>query len=278
MKIGFIGAGKVGVSLGKYFKDGGLKIVGYYSRNKSSASIAAEFIGVDSMEIEELVNLSDVVFITVNDDQISKVWEFIKKLNIEGKVFLHTSGSLTSDAIYAPGVYSYSLHPMFPFSDKFTTYKSLGSAVFSLEGSRERVDELKAMIESLGNKVFQIEKDKKPLYHLSNVMVSNLVLSLIEKGVSYLEGCGVDRDVAKEALLPLIKLNIDNISKKSFEDSLTGPIERGDIGTVEKHLKIIPDADIPLYKALSLNLVEMAERKNGKERYYELDEYLRRQQ
>ena len=275
MKIGFIGAGKVGVSLGKYFLDGGLHVSGYYSRSWSSSEAASNFIGVPSMRMEELVECSDIIFITVNDDQLRSVWEEVSKLKVAEKIFVHASGSVSSEIIQAPGVYSYSLHPMYPFSDKFTAYKNLGSAVFSIEGHEEKIDDVKEILEGLGSKVFKLSKEKKALYHLSNVMVSNLVLALLHKGIGYLELCGVDRETAKEALLPLINSNIDNISKKSFEDSLTGPVERGDISTVEKHLKVIPDLDASLYSNLSKELLEIAKRKNSEKQYEELEEYLK---
>ncbi len=278
MKIGFIGAGKVGVSLGKYFVEGGLQVSGYYSRSRSSSETASDFVGVPSMGMEELVECSDIIFITVNDDHLINVREEVSKLGVAGKILVHASGSVSSEVIQVSGVYSYSMHPMYPFSDKFTAYKNLGSAVFSIEGHEAKIEDVKAILEGLGNKVFKLSKDKKALYHLSNVMVSNLVLALLHKGIGYLKLCGVDEETAKEALLPLINSNIDNISNKSFEDSLTGPVERGDISTVEKHLKVIPDLDASLYNNLSKELLEIAKRKNLEKQYDELGEYLRRQQ
>jgi 3-hydroxyisobutyrate dehydrogenase-like beta-hydroxyacid dehydrogenase len=71
VNIGFIGAGKVGATLGKVFSDNGLSISGYYSRTKKSAKEVCDFIGTKSIDsIAELVSASDNLFITVTDGEI----------------------------------------------------------------------------------------------------------------------------------------------------------------------------------------------------------------
>ena len=93
IKIGFIGAGKVGTSLGKYLKESGLLIEGYYSRTYKNAEEAAAFTGSSAYsDMNTLIEKSDVIFITVNDDSIAKVCSGAAAQfeSFAGKTFCHT--------------------------------------------------------------------------------------------------------------------------------------------------------------------------------------------
>lgn len=278
MNIGFIGAGKVGFSIGKYFSVNNINVTGYYSRTFQSALEASRFTDSKAYKnLEELVQNSDTIFITTPDDSISDVWRDISCLQIKGKIICHTSGSISSKIfsnINNSGAFGYSIHPMFPFSDKFNTYKSLKNAYFSIEGSEEYLEYLCNSFQSLGNKVITIDRDKKSLYHLSNVIVSNLVLSLLNLGCSYLEDCGISSDKSIEALFPLIENNIANLKNKGFTEALTGPIERADLGTIKHHISVMKSKDIEMYKSLSLNILQLSKKKNPERNYEELEKYL----
>jgi len=270
-KIGFIGAGKVGFSLGKYFSEGGFEICGYYSKNPSSAIEASKFTtSVNFLDLKDLVTNCNLLFITTPDDNIKEIWLTLQKLNLKDKIICHTSGSFSSNIfsdINISGAFGYSIHPMFPFSDKLNSYKTLNKAYFSIEGDPYYFQELKTFIENLGNKVIPLKANQKALYHLANVTVSNLVLSLLDIGTGYLEKCGVSKEQALKALFPLIETNIANIKTNGFKAALTGPIERGDLETIKEHLKVLPTTDFSLYKKLSLNLVKLAEQKNKNRNY-----------
>ena len=278
MVIGFIGCGKVGFSLGKYFSLKGITLSGYYGKFYKDAKKASEFTNSKAYEnINDLVKDSSMIFITTPDDSIHEVWQKLLICNLDNKIICHTSGSLTSSIflnINNSNAFAYSIHPIFAFSDKYSSYKNLQNAYFSIEGPESHIQQLKDFIYSLGNKCFVINKDNKVLYHLASVTVSNLVLSLINTGCSYLNQCGLNENDALEALLPLIQNNIDNIKSNGFITALTGPIDRNDIGTVSLHMKAIPKADVELYKNLSLKLLALSEKKHKDKDYTKLKEYL----
>ena len=100
MQIGFIGAGKVGVSLGKYFKEKGLQVGGFYSRSPESAAWAATFTNtIHYKSLEEIISSCDMIFFTVPDDAIASVWEEAKPF-VSGKIIAHCSG-LHSSKIFS---------------------------------------------------------------------------------------------------------------------------------------------------------------------------------
>lgn len=278
MKIGFIGGGKVGFSLGKYFVLNNVNVTGYFSRTYGSALEASEFTKTRAYKnIEELINDSDTIFITTSDDAISNIWQDIQRFNLKDKIICHTSGSLSSKIfsnINNSGAFGYSIHPIYPFSNKYTSYKNLKAAYFSIEGCEKYKHRLTDLIESLGNKVILRDSDKTALYHLASVTVSNLVLSLLNLGCTYLQECGINSDDSLNALLPLIESNLENIKEKGFIDALTGPVERCDVKTIKHHIEAIPKEHISLYKTLSQNLIEIAKIKNPTRDYSKLDNLL----
>ncbi|MGV8980936.1 Rossmann-like and DUF2520 domain-containing protein [Clostridium sp.] len=282
MVIGFIGCGKVGFSLGKYFSSKGISLSGYYSKFYEDAKEASVFTNSRAYEdINDLVRDSSLIFITTPDDFIHEVLQKLSNFDLTNKIICHTSGSLTSSIfldINNSDAFAYSVHPIFAFSDKYNSYKSIQNAYFSIEGPEVHISELKNFINSLGNKFFVINKDIKPLYHLASVTVSNLVLSLISTGCSYLSQCGLSENDALDALFPLIQNNIDNIKESGFINALTGPVERNDLDTVKRHMESIPRCDAPMYKNLSLNLLHLSEKKHTEKDYDKLEEYLRMQE
>ena len=194
IKFGFIGAGKVGFSLGKYLKENNIDISGYYSKSQHSAKEAAIFTNTRQYNnLEDLIKNSDAIFITTPDNQIADVWNEVKKLPIKEKLICHCSGSISSEVfsnINNHGAYGYSIHPMFAISDKYNSYKNLSQAFITIEGHEKHIEYFKQLFSYLGNDVGVINKENKALYHAASVTVSNLVLGLINNGVNYLKECG----------------------------------------------------------------------------------------
>lgn len=272
IKIGFIGAGKVGFSIGKYLKDNGINVTGYYSRNENSSLEASLFTNTNQYkELKQLVEESDTIVISTPDDKILEVWNKIKNLSIKNKFICHLSGSLSSNIfsnISHYGAYGYSIHPIFPISDKYNSHKSLKNAFITIEGDREYINEVQLFIESLGNKTKVLEKSDKALYHLASVISSNLIIGLINISLNYLKEYGFTEKEAFNALYPLIKENIEEINNKGLISSLTGPVERGDINTINRHLLNIKEEDKDIYISLSNKILSLALEKN-KDRDYE---------
>ena len=278
IKFGFIGAGKVGLSLGKYLKENNIDISGYYSKSQHSSKEAAIFTNTRQYNnLEDLIKNSDTIFITTPDNKIADVWNEIKMLPIKEKLICHCSGSISSEVfsnINNHGAYGYSIHPMFAISDKYNSYKNLSKAFITIEGHEKYIEYLKSLFLYLGNDVAIINKENKVLYHAASVTVSNLVLGLINTGIKYLEACGFTKEGEIKALYPLIEYNLINIKEKGVVNSLTGPIERGDLSTVINHLNLIPEEDKELYRLLSKNILKIAKIKNQDRDYKNLEEYL----
>lgn len=278
IRIGFIGAGKAGVSLGAYFCSKGIKISGYLSRSMDSAISAAGIASSNAFTVlSDLVASSEMIIVSTPDGVIGKIWEDLRKCDIRDRIICHLSGVLSSDifeGIEAKGSYGYSVHPMFAFSGRDGNFEDIEKACFTIEGSKGRLDEVREIFRCMGNRTFVIDKNQKHLYHASNVMVSNLVTALLSLGTEAFERCGVSREESLGALLPLIKGNIENIAKKGFLGSLTGPAERNDTDTIMKHLDVLEEEERVIYSLLTKRLAELSKAKHPGRNNSELLELL----
>ena len=273
MRIGFIGAGKMGFTLGKHIKEAykslpepGMdnEVIGYYSRSLSSAREAAQFTETEYYEsIENLVDYCDTLFITTPDGQIEDVTKELGRI-IDGKskemILVHTSGALSSQVFSGMGnhVYGYSVHPIYAVNSKTESYVNFSRAYITIEGHERYIDELKKLFSSLGHPVKIIDADNKTKYHGAAVFASNLVVGLYSRAVALLSECGFDREEAGRALLPLFMNNADNLAEKGIKAALTGPVARGDADTVKKHLSVLCGGDREIYRLLSEELINIA--------------------
>lgn len=278
MKTGIIGAGKVGTSLGRYFVLHGLSISGFFDVDEASAREAAAFADSVYMEPEELIKNSDALFLTVPDSLITSVWNQIKNLPVAGKFICHCSGALSAgDAfpgITDRGAFGYSVHPLFAVSDKFHSYKELTHAYFTIEGDPARLEDISDVFRSMGNPVRHIRAGDKVKYHCAAAICSNQVIALIQQGLDLMTQCGFDEESALAALSPIITGNVAHIVRDGTVASLTGPVERCDVGTVGKHLDCLDEKGSKLYRLLSERLLELGKRKNPNRDYKKLEELL----
>lgn len=277
--VGFIGAGKVGVSLGRYFCEKGVSVSGYFSKTEQSALLAAEFTQSKSFcSLGELVNDSDIIFVTTQDSVIAQVWGQLKYTDICNKIICHCSGLLSSDVFAGRGAFSccgYSVHPLLAVNDKFSSYKELENAPFIIEGDAQKKTEIYSLFNKCGNKVLTVSPENKPRYHAAAVIAGNLTIGLAQVAAEELNRCGISDKEAVEILVPFMLSNIMHIGTKGFEKSLTGPVERGDLMTVKEHLSVLSDDNCEIYKKLSLKILETAKKKNPEREYCDMEEVLK---
>lgn len=281
MNIGFIGAGKVGFSLGRYFAENGISVTGYFSSHVQSATEAAKFTGSSVYyELSDIVRDSDTLFLTVPDKSVKELYGQIREMDIVGKCLCHCSCAMSADEAFPDirklGAFGYSMHPLFPISSKYETFKELHSAYFSIEGSEERIGEWVALFEKLGNGIKVIPGDMKSRYHAACIMASNLVSTLAVKSLSMMEECGFSESEALKAFAPMIMSNVKRILAAGPLEAVSGPVERNETETVRKHIECMDnDIDRNMYKAVSRKLAEIAQQKHPETDYSEMKKMLK---
>ncbi|WP_366445481.1 DUF2520 domain-containing protein [uncultured Selenomonas sp.] len=279
-KIGFLGAGKVGTTLGRYFAEHSVEVAGYYSRSISSASEAAAFTGSRVFETaRDVLAASDVLFLTVPDGAIRTVYDALPKELLRGKILCHASGALTAKEAF-PDIETYggsgcSVHPLFAVSDK-NAYRELVDVFFAVEGTPACLPRMTAWLRSIGLHAQRIDGSRKRLYHAAAVVASNHVVALFAEAMDMLEACGFDETAARAALAPLFLGNARHVAEAGPEKALTGPVERGDAATVEKHLaafaEIGDEDDRALYRLLTKRLLRIAKAKHSERDFAAIEE------
>lgn len=290
MRIGFIGAGKVGFTFGRYIAekrelvrektDGALclDVGGYFSASRQSAELAAEFTETCVYDsLEQLCEYSEIIFLTVPDGQIGEVWKSIKDLDIRGRIICHASGAMTSDifsGITEAGAFGYSIHPMYAISSTTKSYREMQKCFFTVEGAEEWGNKLCRFIRLLGNDCVLLSTENKTKYHAAAVFASNLVNGLYGSAVSLLEDCGFEEKQAEQALVPLFMGNASHIAEDGPVAGLTGPIERNDTTTVKKHLNVLDANEKHIYISVSEAVLALAEQKYSDRDYSEMKKIL----
>ncbi|MDR1083865.1 MAG: DUF2520 domain-containing protein [Deltaproteobacteria bacterium] len=269
MKIGFIGAGKVGFCLGQYLARKGRTVVGYYSRSPEPALEAAGLTNSSGFSsAQDLISQSDIIFFTVPDGLIGPVWQSLAHIPVDGKILAHCSGSLSSGVfgdLKEKGASGVSLHPLMAISDKYQSQKLLNEAVFSVEGDEQAVAGVSELVKSLGNEIYVLDKRFKTIYHCAASFVSNFSVALAYVGAELLASCGLEG--AQGALFKLMLNNALSVSEYGPVRALTGPVERGDTGTVSAHLNVLTGDDRELYRLLASKLVEVSKKKHPDKDY-----------
>jgi predicted short-subunit dehydrogenase-like oxidoreductase (DUF2520 family) len=271
VKIAIIGAGVLGTSFGVLVRRAGHEVVAVSSRTLKSARAAARTIGgapvVGDAGLAAMG--ADLVLLAVPDRAIPTVAIQVAAGGAlrRGAVVAHCSGAFPAGVlagVRAAGGWAGSIHPLQSFADVETAVQTLPGSFFFLEGSPEAVDVLRGLVLSMDGQPVPLDSAQKALYHAAASAASNFLVTLVDYAACLMVKAGVPPDVAMPALLPLVAGTLENLKKVGIPAALTGPIARGDVGTVRGHLKALQAAPgdlVRLYVALARKTVEVAVRK-----------------
>ena len=246
-KVGIIGAGVVGTAVGVVLNNKGYEITSVYDIKFESTIELVERIGCTAFTSPQEVSRSaDMLFITTSDTAIENVVDSLADYDAfhAGQIIVHMSGAQSSEILDRAkdfGALVLSVHPLQSFADVERAISNLPGSIFSIEGDREAYDTAVCIVETLGGEYFFIDRKAKPLYHAGACVVSNYLVTLIDFGIKLLELTGIPRQMATRALLPLINGTVNNVENIGIPNALTGPIARGDLGTILKHLNCLQE-------------------------------------
>ena len=246
-KIGFIGSGFVGGSLSVVLSQAGYSVVAASSRTYSSAeALAARVPDCVAYEShQEVVDRTDMVILTTPDDAI-------------GPVSAALAGAASLDVLEGAarqGAIVGSFHPMQVFSSVENGVKSIPGIIFGIEGNDEMQEFLSDAALAVGGNPILLNPEDKVLYHVSGVLMGNLLTVLGAVAAQVWDHIGKDRAQGVKALAPMMRQVSINLETSGVPAAVAGPYVRGDIGTINKHLealtKSIPGL-LPLYCELAL--------------------------
>jgi predicted short-subunit dehydrogenase-like oxidoreductase (DUF2520 family) len=241
--ISIVGPGNLGTALALTLPSAGYELKFIATRKKTSPTSHAKTLARDVKA--RLVALgkqpleTDLIWITVPDDAIAGVAKLLaRSQDWQGKVVFHSSGALTSDELSplrAKGARVAAVHPMMTFVRGVAP--QIAGVAFAVEGDAGAVRMAKSIIERLGGEAFSIRKENKVLYHVFGSFTSPLVIALMASLEQVALAAGIRKQDIKPIMVPLLWQTLHNYLKHDAAAAFSGPLARGDVATVRKHLQ-----------------------------------------
>ncbi|MEO6458632.1 MAG: DUF2520 domain-containing protein [Chloroflexia bacterium] len=274
--VGFIGAGRVGTALASLLHARGVEVAGVSGRTMQDSRRMASGAHLGSRTARSRVDTlraSTIVFLTVPDDAIADLCREIAEEGgwREGQGVVHCSGALSSETLLPAsdrGALTASFHPLQAFASLDAALANLPGSTFALEGDKALTSQLDTFVQLLGGTALHLRAEDKILYHAAAAIASNYTVTLAALAADLLvrEGVASDANTALHYLMPLLRGTIENLGDVGLPGALTGPIARGDTGTVARHLEALdifsPDM-AHLYRHLARLTLPLAIEKGG---------------
>jgi predicted short-subunit dehydrogenase-like oxidoreductase (DUF2520 family) len=257
--IAIVGAGNLGNALALSLRSAGFGIDAIVSRARAESLIRARRLArkVGARVLSRVRDLrASVLWICVPDSAIPEVtvrladrWE-----QQRGGVALHSSGALSSlvlQPLHAKGLSVASAHPLMTFVRG--SQPSLAGVPFAIEGDRGAVKVARSIVRQLGGKPYGITAAQKSAYHAWGTFASPLLTALLATAEEVAMLAGVPPKEARYRMLPILLQTIRNYGEFGAAGGFSGPIIRGDIATVQRHLEVLRKYSVPrqVYSALA---------------------------
>jgi len=263
IKIGFIGAGTVGTALAQLLSKKGYPVVAVSSRSQKSAKkLAASVDNCTITDNQGVADTAELVFITTPDNTIASVASPVKWH--PGQSVVHCSGAASTDILEPArksGARVGALHPLQAFASSKEAIKNIPGSTFAVEAEEPLLSTLKDMATAIGGHWIELKASDKVIYHAAAVIASNYLVTLVKLATDLWQTFSVPHDKATQALLPLLRGTLTNIETIGIPGCLTGPIARGDTGTIKQHLdalnKVAPNL-VSTYKELGRQTIPIA--------------------
>jgi predicted short-subunit dehydrogenase-like oxidoreductase (DUF2520 family) len=267
-RIGFIGAGRTASALAAALSDAGYEVSAVSSRSPaSSAALAERLPNCAAFEHPQgVIDAAGVVFITTPDDVIQSSVEELRWRS--GTGVAHCSGALSRDVLSAAaanGVETGCLHPLQSFASREAS-PDLHGTYFAIEADGVLDSVLREMVEALGGVAITLRAEDRVLYHASAVLASNYVVTLLKLATDLWLRLGYDRATALQALMPLLRGAVNNLDTLGLPAALTGPVARGDVDIVRRHLEALADGApeaLDAYRVLGIETLPVALARGG---------------
>jgi predicted short-subunit dehydrogenase-like oxidoreductase (DUF2520 family) len=144
--------------------------------------------------------------------------------------------------------------------------RDIAGTVFGVEGNDAGRRAALDLIHALKGQSLELEGDQMAAYHAAAAIASNFVVGLLDAASELLASVGISHEQAVAALVPLAQGALDNVADRGVVSGLTGPIRRGDVDTVERHLRALSIASqdlVELYRRLGVRIVAVARQAEG---------------
>jgi predicted short-subunit dehydrogenase-like oxidoreductase (DUF2520 family) len=269
LAVGVISAGRVGSVLGAALARTGHVVVGACAVSQASRNRAEELLpGVPIEDPTEVATRSDLVLLAVPDDELAGLVKGLVATGSlrAGQIIVHTSGA-QGVKILEPaaelGALTLALHPVMTFTGRSEDLLRMSAAcvgVTAADGDEVAWSVGEALVVEMDAEPIRVPEAVRPLYHAALAHGANHLITLVRDAADLLTNAGVAN--AERLLGPLLSAALDNALRHG-DRALTGPVARGDTGTLRKHLDVLAaqaSETLPSYRVLARRTAERAER------------------
>jgi predicted short-subunit dehydrogenase-like oxidoreductase (DUF2520 family) len=260
--VGVVGAGRVGAVLGSALRAAGHAVVGVSAVSRASRERADVMLpGVPVLEVPDVVERSELVLLAVPDDVLATLVEGLATVGAwqPGQLVVHTSGRFgwrVLQPAVACGAIPLALHPAMTFSGTSLDLVRLVDCCFGVTAPGPVLPIGQALVVEMGAEPVVVAEEARPLYHAALAHGANHLVTLVAQSLELLRSAGIEP--ADRVLAPLLSAALDN-ALRAGDGALTGPVARGDAGTVASHLAAIgPEGIRTTYRALARATAERA--------------------
>jgi predicted short-subunit dehydrogenase-like oxidoreductase (DUF2520 family) len=264
LRVGIVGAGRVGSALGAALSRAGHEIVAVSAVSAQSLRRAEHMLpGAPVLPADEVVASADFVLLAVPDDALRPLVTGLANTGAwrAGQLVAHTSGArgiAVLDSAAARGVLPLALHPVMTFAGRPEDVDRVAGATFGVTADDELRPVAEALVVEMGGEPVWVPESARPLYHAALTVGSNHLVTLVNDALDVLRGAGVEQPA--RLLAPLLSASLDNVLRLG-DAALTGPVSRGDVDTVREHVRTLqeraPDT-VGAYIAMARRTAERA--------------------
>ncbi|MBD8079120.1 DUF2520 domain-containing protein [Cellulosimicrobium arenosum] len=271
--VGVVGSGRVGAVLGSALRATGHAVVGASGISEASRDRAAALLpGVPVLEVPDVVERSELALLAVPDDVLPGLVRGLADVGAwqPGQIVVHTSGRYGAgvlDPARAAGAIPLAIHPAMTFTGTSLDLSRLEGTTFAVTGPAPVLPIGQALVVEVGGEPVVVAEESRGLYHAALAHGANHLVVLVAQAAQALEAAGVERP--GRVLAPLLGAALDGATRAADKgaeggpgaiSALTGPVSRGDVGTVVEHLTALgalaaTDADAadtpPSYRSLA---------------------------
>ncbi|GLX11196.1 MULTISPECIES: Rossmann-like and DUF2520 domain-containing protein [Microbispora] len=238
LAVGVLGAGRVGSVLGAALMLAGHRVVAASGVSDASARRAADRLGLTLSRPDEVIARSELVLLTVPDDVLPGLVSGLAATgaDLRGKLLVHASGAYglgVLDPAAEAGALPLALHPVMTFTGRSDDLTRLNGCSFGVTAPDLLRPVAEALVIEMGGEPVWIADRDRPLYHAALAGAANHMVTLVAESQELLAKIGVEHP--GRMLGPLLSAALDNVLRLGIS-GLTGPVVRGDAGTVRKHV------------------------------------------
>jgi len=263
LAVGIVGSGRAASALARSLRQGGVEGSVMVARRGESAGRLARELDAEEVDIAEVLGRADLTLLAVPDDAIVPLAvELVESAPPgDGRVVAHLSGSLESGILAPLACHGYvvgALHPL----QVLTGQRIPPGTTFAVEGQEAALPVLARLIADLKGVELVLPEGTRGVYHAAATMTANLGMALMAEALDLMEVAGIERAAALDGLLSLVRGGLEASAVRGLPAALTGPVSRGDVETVRRHLALLgrdPQL-LQAYRAVSVLALRQARR------------------